>query len=550
MNKYPKTKSLRFIICFTLVVSALIIHACRKDVKNPLTQVPQKTDLISAASIDTLKTIYNNGIHSSYTVFNEPHGVINFINSLDVDWNTFTIQKRNGSIVTEFEIKSDTGLFVLKKMFVGDTVKYRNRTTVTFIKFKDGRRLNFFTKIIEDLSMEKRRPIIKQLHYGRIPSAFSGVILYYSLDRQFINGYRFKNGKPDGIVSFSENSGSQPKINSLQTDNMQASCTTYDVWETYCEWGGTVDDPYEYFHGCSERYLGYYTVCEEDDDTPVITGDNDGGGTTNPCSPNPGNVTVESVSHGKLVIDFIPPPTGDDGGGNSSGSTNPCPNDPPPATNQEFDNKIQDSLIHDCLEKIFQKIKEVKAGNFASIISKLSGSTPGYDWEVSEGALPPTAYGNTTYSKVTERATTIIDFNKLKNSTELAAATTMIHEAVHSFLAAYFRNDPVNFQKSYSEQIDAYMASQTENAAQHMLMATTFISDISAAIKSVAQELGYTSIDDQVFDDMAWSGLQGTDAYLSLSEADQIRIQNRISAEINNKSYGTEYPKGKNLGCN
>ncbi|MBA3829955.1 MAG: hypothetical protein H0X33_13525 [Taibaiella sp.] len=44
-------------------------------------------------------------------------------------------------------------------------------------------------------------------------------------------------------------------------------------------------------------------------------------------------------------------------------------------------------------------------------------------------------------------------------------------------------------------------------------------------------------------------GLQGTESYKSLSEDDQMRIQNRESAEQTNKSFSTESPDGKGLLC-
>ena len=107
---------------------------------------------------------------------------------------------------------------------------------------------------------------------------------------------------------------------------MAAPCTIYDVYETYCEWGGPVDDPTQNFHGCSEKYVGSYEACDDDDGggSGSVGGDGGAGGTTTPptpCTPVP-PVQMVSVAKGHRVVDYITPPGG---GGGTPPTPTPCP---------------------------------------------------------------------------------------------------------------------------------------------------------------------------------------------------------------------------------
>jgi hypothetical protein len=140
--KRPYLKSNCFIFRTCLVVLAVgigvIIHGCQKENKQPLD--PQEFNTLNN-NIPALKDIYSKAIAGSMLkTFSTNISGPKLIRSRDVDWGTYTLQRRSDSaIIAEFDIKNDTGLYTLKKLSVGDTVKYANRTTVTFIKFKNGK---------------------------------------------------------------------------------------------------------------------------------------------------------------------------------------------------------------------------------------------------------------------------------------------------------------------------------------------------------------------------------------------------------------------------
>ncbi len=188
----------------------------------------------------------------------------------------------------------------------------------------------------------------------------------------------------------------------------------------------------------------------------------------------------------EVWVDDPPPP--DDGGSDAAAA---------------FDNRIIDNLTHPCLTAIFERIKNIKAGNIGSIIDKFSGEIPSYTWTVTEGSLPANVNGQTSYAD--GLASTTLDYNKLRGATNIAVATTMIHEAVHGYLAIYYYTDPINFNKTYPEQMEYFIKSKNPglNDNEHVLMAKSFVADIASAVKEFAVSAGLTSIDDQVFSDLA-----------------------------------------------
>lgn len=209
--KQPESLTYVLLTAGLLILTLIFVNSCRKDNRKVLPS-PQ-SPLVTAinADIPNLKVIYAKAMGSNGLSVKSVGGkALNLIKTLDVNWNTYTLQKRrDSSILAEFDMNNDTGLFVLQKLTPGDTIKYANKTDVVFIKYKDGSRLNFFMKVVEDLTVPASKEVIKSLHYGEVPPGFCGMILYYTLDRQYINGYHFTYGIADGTITFPSTAGQQ-----------------------------------------------------------------------------------------------------------------------------------------------------------------------------------------------------------------------------------------------------------------------------------------------------------------------------------------------------
>jgi hypothetical protein len=228
----------------------------------------------------------------------------------------------------------------------------------------------------------------------------------------------------------------------------------------------------------------------------------------------------------------------DDGSGNGDGGGT----DPNQGQETAFDNRITNNLVHPCLTSVFNGIKNISSGKIGSIINTFSGEVPGYSWNVTEGTNAGGNPGATDDAVLNGSVTTTFDSTTLQRYTDLAVARTMIHEAVHAYLVSYFSNDYTEFGKDYPTLLNDYFNKKypDDSQAQHEEMGRDFVSQIGAALKQYGEANGYT-LDDQVYNDIAWGGLYGsayggsatsdTQAFLSLLPGDKERIRSRNSAE-------------------
>ncbi len=81
-------------------------------------------------------------------------------------------------------------------------------------------------------------------------------------------------------------------------------------------------------------------------------------------------------------------------------------------------------------------------------------------------------------------------------------------------------------------------------------MATNYVKPIVDAFQEYGSNLGY-NYSRQIYDDMAWAGLQGTSAWNGLSSSVQSRILDTISIELTGKDMNgnLKTQKGTNAGC-
>lgn len=223
-QNYLKKFTVRLAIVVALVCAIVIIHSCRKDQREDTT--PSTT--LSQTDLIQLQLAYKIGTSAGTNLSLNPGttgtsssgstGFPALIHNLNVQWDKYVINNRaDNSRVVEFDMQPDTGLTLLKQLNTGDTVYYRNKTCAGFIKLGNGKQFNFFMKVIEDFSLT-HKSVIGQLHYRQIPATFSGEIFYYSLNKTFINGYRFTNGKVTGTVIVPP-----PAANVTQTTAISAS---------------------------------------------------------------------------------------------------------------------------------------------------------------------------------------------------------------------------------------------------------------------------------------------------------------------------------------
>lgn len=474
---------------YFLLTPSVIIYSCQKEIKeNNLVQQPQQG--LIQVDIAALKDIYNKAISSSNGSQTLSHNsTLNFIRTLNVNWDTYTLQKRkDSSIVAEFDMKNDTGLYILKKLNFGDTVKYKNKTTVTFIKFKDGSRLNFFTKIIEDLTLPGSRSVMDKLHYNQVPYGFNGMILYYNLDRQYINGYRYVNGGIQGTVSLTTTPPvtSEKSVNSVKP-NEALSCDFSPIYAMVC----TSDGGATYSFTCGLIVVGYSGSCTGGGGGGSVGGDTGGGGSPggpnnpsptppDPCSPPSSPVAIESVSNGKrvMVVQQDPAPIGG-GGGTGTGSNPPC------ATAQFIINNVTNPCLHDNVTTVLNvnginKLQVAIAnlfGTSATLNLTVTQSSSINDYGIT--SPPITSNGITNISMV-------LNDQSLPGASKEFTSAVIIHETIHAYM----------------------FANGLTSSMQHEAMAVSYINQISSILQSI-----YPNLSNEDATALSWGGLSGTGSW-------------------------------------
>lgn len=210
---------------------------------------------------------------------------------------------------------------------------------------------------------------------------------------------------------------------------------------------------------------------------------------------------------------------------------------------------IEDDLVHEGLKQILAGITTLKTGKIGVIIKIFLGNTVNWNWVVSEGTLPKNVNGMTQLAS--DGAITTVDYDKLKGATNLSVARTIIHEMIHAYLLLYFQNDNINASKDYPEIVIAWQASKKPdyNKIQHAEIEKSFVEDIAESLNEFGQMAGLISVDESVYNDLAWGGLDFESNAL-LTDSEKERIQYRLSAEQLNTAFDTQTPVGTGLFSN
>lgn len=225
-----------------------------------------------------------------------------------------------------------------------------------------------------------------------------------------------------------------------------------------------------------------------------------------------------------------------------------------PSDNTSFTQDITKVNLPPCFTNVLDALENLNNNCIANVITNFSGNTPGYIWQVTGGGSDPNVNGTTTVSYPNNVLTMTTTFytDNFTNGSDIGIARNVIHEGLHAYLTAYFKNDPVNAYKTYPEMVDEWNSQKHPdlNDIQHDQFVFSFIGDIANLLQAYGQSKGL-NIDYQYYSDLAWGGLQDTHAFKSLSYSDRYRILNVIlteqSGEDQNGNPTTK--KGNPSGC-
>ncbi|QNK64820.1 hypothetical protein H7F33_10210 [Pedobacter sp. PAMC26386] len=221
---------------------------------------------------------------------------------------------------------------------------------------------------------------------------------------------------------------------------------------------------------------------------------------------------------------------------------------------QAFMAKIDDAKLKDCFKNVLNNLKNMDKGCIPNLVRVFAGTTPGYNWKMQDGQISANqnAVTSSSYNRTDGTVTTTFNSQNFKSGSDLAIAKTILHESAHAYLVSYFMVDQVSASKTYSEYYDAYISAKNPdmNAIQHDQVVKSFIGSIAVLLKQYGESQGYIATD-QYYSDLAWGGLNETNAFKNLDPKVQARITDTLLTEQTGKdgNGNTVSPKGKLGGC-
>jgi hypothetical protein len=247
----------------------------------------------------------------------------------------------------------------------------------------------------------------------------------------------------------------------------------------------------------------------------------------------------DRANRGDLPESLMWDPTG---GGGYSGDE--------PATEesiaQAIEDQIDDSKLDPCLKAIMDKLKNTTNNDIAEILKKL-GANSIYEVNMVMGTMKkPGDFAETIPISKNNYLITVTKDN-YTSATNLFKATGLLHEIIHAYMLSVvndFSSYPTNAPFDNFPELFKIYVSKTNNVnnaiyAQHEDMANRYVEAIASAIEGYQANTGipYSLADKQVFLDLAWFGLRGTDVYdkkFPTDGVDDKRIMARIGAEQSN----------------
>lgn len=262
------------------------------------------------------------------------------------------------------------------------------------------------------------------------------------------------------------------------------------------------------------------------------------------------------ISLGSDYVPFYPfdPNYGAPGGGGSMGGV-PAPIISQQQRNKEWnDTRVKNLTNNPCVTSVLKTLENVN-NCIPGLVKSFYNDDPGFGITINWVELkdingnPRDAYAETINNKYTDEH--VINLNSNYNKqTDLALALSLFHEALHCqfltwFYKAIAQNDELQkkilieeYGSIYSVDLGNIDSSYTNmikngNTGHHNFMADKYVSQIGLALYDFALNRGYMNITRAYCDDLAWSGLQYSDAFNSTRLSDDKRkyINSIIRAE-------------------
>jgi hypothetical protein len=226
---------------------------------------------------------------------------------------------------------------------------------------------------------------------------------------------------------------------------------------------------------------------------------------------------------------------GNYGGGDTSYSWDPGAESTGRAITQIIEEKIDNTQLDPCPKEVMEKLKNTTNADIASVLAKLGANSL---YTVNIVMKPATTYAEA--QKISKYNYEIrVDQDRHTDGTKLFKATALIHEVIHAYFLSIlddYNTTPSTALPSFPELFEVYVkkahpTSTDKQDAQHLAMANKYVDAMASALQEY--DANYL-IDYQVYKDLAWGGLSGTPIFnetYPLGSAENTRILNRYRAE-------------------
>ena len=458
---FKRMKKCFFQIFMLVALFFLIIFSCRQDFEN---QINQNQINQNSSAIEDAKLWYENNVPTKLTLKSAK------LNQGKLDltpaWEYAFAERHKCFTAVQVPLGMKGGINVVlpenKQAYLQTKdPRYLQSLTYLVIANKEKKRIGFSMTIVPDKSYLNTNNYNGVLStYKKWQKNFSGYILYHSLTGDFINGWRFLDGK--AIKSLNKKSYSHQESYDCQT--VQSS--SIDCYTLYTEilsrncmemFYYTATTPVTYNGvSCGSYYVDYvdeFEVCNYsfDDSTGYVTyNDSLSGGFGGVIPPDP----VQPI----CSCNICPVCGGCLNDGLKSANISPS-NCPEPCICPVVYNELTNNTKANC---IYEKL--ISQGTLSSFTSRFLGLTEPNEsflgeidlyWSIAEinssamaGIYPIGDPNNGKYNAVQ----IVLDGSETNTSSSTYVALAMLHEALHAKLIAnyYDATGTTDFKSLYA----------------------------------------------------------------------------------------------------
>lgn len=221
-----------------------------------------------------------------------------------------------------------------------------------------------------------------------------------------------------------------------------------------------------------------------------------------------------------------------------------------------IEKQIDHTQLDPCPKEIMEQLKKATNSDIANVLTKLGASSI-YNLTMKMGVMKyPQDFAETQKISKNNYLITVTQ-DTYTTATKLYKATALLHEMIHAYMLSvvddyntYPTNDPfADFPTLFKLYVERNFPSGAL-VAQHEDMANRYVDAIASALEEYQLNTGgpNSAADKQAFQDMAWSGLQGTNIFdkkYPIGSADKNRLDGRIRAEQSGGYSTGQYPIGK-----